>query len=247
MFQPQSFGQPMYNQSQGLDKGKGRLDESQVDAAAFEQAFEAHAQELQQDREVDAHGMDSTQERLDAVNNGAASIYKNYQDMQHQSDWNATAQDAMSRGEVVAEPIPASISQEEILGELAREDAQREQQNQDESNLQRQEDDDLAATAGELLNRVSDNRSQKFKDSTFLAFMERIRDRRVKVEGDQFVDVNEPAQAHDVAPQPASTYMAGALSPDEMRPQSNRSSGGEPNVLGKKLPCPRPDFSPPFV
>lgn len=246
MFQSQSYGQPMYDQNQGFDKGKGRLVESQVDAAAFELAFEAHAHELQQVRGVDAHGMDSTQEKLDAVNSGAASIYKNYQDMQYQSDWNATAQDAMNREEKGAEPLRASTALEEIHGELARQDAQREQQSQDRADSQRQEDDDLAATAGELLNRVSGNRSQKFKDSTFLAFMERIRDRQVKVEGDQFVDVNDAAQPQDVAPQPASTYMAGALSPDEMRPESSRSSGGEPNILGKKLPCPRSDFDPPF-
>ncbi|XHG00520.1 hypothetical protein AWENTII_003964 [Aspergillus wentii] len=46
--------------------------------------------------------------------------------------------------------------------------------------------DELAKTAGQLLDSVSHDQSQKFKQSSFLALMRRIRDREVHVEGDEF-------------------------------------------------------------
>ncbi len=52
-----------------------------------------------------------------------------------------------------------------------------------------QTDDDLAQTAEEVLLTVSDNNSQKFQDSTFLALMRRLRDREVRVAGDKMVEV----------------------------------------------------------
>jgi hypothetical protein len=49
--------------------------------------------------------------------------------------------------------------------------------------------DEMAATAGRLLERVADNTSEKFQNSQFLALMRRLRDREVKVQGDGLVDV----------------------------------------------------------
>ncbi|KAA8649215.1 hypothetical protein EYZ11_003759 [Aspergillus tanneri] len=50
--------------------------------------------------------------------------------------------------------------------------------------------DELARTAGHLLQSVSHDQSQKFKESNFLALMRRIRDREVHVEGDEFREVS---------------------------------------------------------
>lgn len=50
--------------------------------------------------------------------------------------------------------------------------------------------DELARTAGELLDRVQHDQSQKFQQSNFLALMRRIRDREVQVEGDEFREVS---------------------------------------------------------
>lgn len=50
--------------------------------------------------------------------------------------------------------------------------------------------DELAKTAGQLLDSVSHDQSQKFKESNFLALMRRIRDREVQVEGDEFREVS---------------------------------------------------------
>ncbi|KAL6236353.1 hypothetical protein BDW75DRAFT_206980 [Aspergillus navahoensis] len=46
--------------------------------------------------------------------------------------------------------------------------------------------DELARTAGHLLNSVSHETNQKFQASNFLALMRRIRDREVQLEGDEF-------------------------------------------------------------
>ena len=52
------------------------------------------------------------------------------------------------------------------------------------------EADDLARTAGQLLDSVKHDQSQKFQDSNFLALMRQLRDREVRVEGDRMVDVS---------------------------------------------------------
>lgn len=77
-----------------------------------------------------------------------------------------------------------------------------EEQHHPQNKLQNQKiqpDDDLAQTAEEVLLTVSDNNSQKFQDSTFLALMRRLRDREVRVAGDKMVDVEVSSslfQAH---------------------------------------------------
>lgn len=50
--------------------------------------------------------------------------------------------------------------------------------------------DELAKTAGQLLDSVQHDQSQKFKESSFLALMRRIRDREIQVEGDEFREVS---------------------------------------------------------
>lgn len=54
----------------------------------------------------------------------------------------------------------------------------------------RDDPDELARTAGQLLDSVSHDQSQKFKESQFLALMRRIRDREVQLEGDEFREVS---------------------------------------------------------
>jgi hypothetical protein len=50
--------------------------------------------------------------------------------------------------------------------------------------------DELARTAGQLLDSVRNDQSQKFLQSNFLALMRRIRDREVEVEGEEFREVS---------------------------------------------------------
>lgn len=53
------------------------------------------------------------------------------------------------------------------------------------------EADELARTAGSLLENVQHDNSQKFKQSNFLNLMRQLRDREVRVEGDKLVDVSK--------------------------------------------------------
>jgi hypothetical protein len=53
------------------------------------------------------------------------------------------------------------------------------------------DDEELSRTAGELLDSVSHDTSRKFQDSVFLNLMRRIRDKEVRVEGENFVEVSE--------------------------------------------------------
>ena len=54
------------------------------------------------------------------------------------------------------------------------------------------EKDDLARTAEKLLDSIKDDHSQRFRDSSFLQLMRRIRDRQVVVEGNHIVEVRWP-------------------------------------------------------
>ncbi|KAI5212170.1 hypothetical protein E4T38_00782 [Aureobasidium subglaciale] len=67
---------------------------------------------------------------------------------------------------------------------------QPEELNQDQKDLDRQNDDELAQTAANLLERVSDNQSSKFKNSAFLGLMRQLADREIRVEGDKMVPTN---------------------------------------------------------
>lgn len=67
---------------------------------------------------------------------------------------------------------------------------------QDEVIEEKQEDhigneaDELARTAGQLLDNLKYDQSQKFQESSFLSLMRQLRDREVRVEGDKLVDVS---------------------------------------------------------
>jgi hypothetical protein len=68
-----------------------------------------------------------------------------------------------------------------------------------ESQISRDMNDqtELAATAAELLDRVSGDTSRKFQESSFLALMRRLRDGEVVVEGDKMVETATAAPPTD--------------------------------------------------
>lgn len=61
----------------------------------------------------------------------------------------------------------------------------------------KEDDDALAATAHELLEKVQHNQTDKFRNSQFLGLMRKLRDREVKVEGDKMVETNNVRSAHN--------------------------------------------------
>ncbi|KAE8376497.1 hypothetical protein BDV26DRAFT_265433 [Aspergillus bertholletiae] len=64
------------------------------------------------------------------------------------------------------------------------------QTEKNDAQAQNNDSDELARTAGQLLENVSHDQSQKFRESNFLALMRRIRDREVHIEGDEFREVS---------------------------------------------------------
>ena len=64
------------------------------------------------------------------------------------------------------------------------------QQQKKEQDQHPNDDDEMAETAARLLDSVADNTSEKFRQSTFLELMRRLRDREVRVEGDKMVEVS---------------------------------------------------------
>ena len=69
------------------------------------------------------------------------------------------------------------------------------------SELERPEHEDpdaLARTAGQLLDSVRTNQSDKFQNSEFLGLMRQLRDREVQVKGDNFVETNDGEREHKV-------------------------------------------------
>lgn len=83
------------------------------------------------------------------------------------------------------------IEQDLIGADAILQEAQDQPQEQQASNDQ----DELARTAGRLLDSVKYEQSQKFQESNFLALMRRLRDREVRVEGDRMVDVSSTSSA----------------------------------------------------
>lgn len=94
------------------------------------------------------------------------------------------------------------------------------------------DDDEMAETAGRLLERVADNTSEKFQNSQFLELMRRLRDREVRVSEDKFVDVADststPAQA--TAPQTSTSYPYTQLQSNHTQP-SSQIPGIDPKIL----------------
>ncbi|KAB8228503.1 protein pex20 [Aspergillus alliaceus] len=62
----------------------------------------------------------------------------------------------------------------------------------DDARVHLNDADELARTAGQLLESVSHDHSRKFRESNFLALMRRIRDREVHIEGDEFRESSQP-------------------------------------------------------
>ena len=60
----------------------------------------------------------------------------------------------------------------------------------DEEHTTRDDADELARTAGNLLESVKSDTSKKFQESNFLSLMRQLRDREVTVDGDKIVDVS---------------------------------------------------------
>ncbi|KAI4107989.1 MAG: hypothetical protein L6R37_001271 [Teloschistes peruensis] len=84
--------------------------------------------------------------------------------------------------------LPQEIADYRVGSDRIPDNSERHQEQWSES----RDADELAMTAGQLLENVKHDQSTKFQQSNFLLLMRQLRDREVKVEGDKIVDVEQP-------------------------------------------------------
>ena len=70
-----------------------------------------------------------------------------------------------------------------------------EAQARESRNTQQDEADELARTAGQLLENVKSDQSEKFQESNFLSLIRQLRDKEARVEGNKIVDVSKISPA----------------------------------------------------
>ena len=164
----QSRYHPQSSLSTNIEKSYDpRIDEA-VENEAFERAFDAAAA---------AAAAAANQESFDKEGNAQREITGYEQN-------NLTNDNADALFEEKKDlPLYHPIGSDRIIDEVRK----KKQQQVEENN-----EDELARTAGELLDNIKHEHSQKFKDSNFLSLMRQIRDREVRIEGDQVVEVSIP-------------------------------------------------------
>lgn len=207
-FQPMSSMSQGYSWNNGMQstqyisqpsqvaRGIQKVEENtQFDAAAFEAAFDtaqadALAAEIQAEREeIDALVAQKAEE-LNAQRHAQPQV-------NHLADLDLSQ--AMEQEWTTDDPWPDTMATEypqALMDELDQENLDRafQQLQSDQKKLEPEQkgftDEELARTAGALLDSVSHDTSTKFQESVFLQLMRRIRDHEVRVEGEHFVEVS---------------------------------------------------------
>lgn len=212
-----NFAQPGFAPAGAMQgKGKERVIE-QFDEAAFERAFdmaredmladEAPAQTFngnQMDTEEIVDLIDKTQgaHQFDRSNSERSGLHNDLQNLQPADGLQTLLQDNILESE----------AQKEELKDETKED-----------------DDALAATAQELLHKVEHNQTDKFKNSQFLNLMRKLRDREVKVRGDQMIETVSAIHPSRTST-PDSTYCSGTSSPGTIDDISTQSHQHNPTI-----------------
>ena len=197
-FQHRSYASPLVQ-----SKGK-ELATDQFDDAAFERAFDQARDEMMMEEGAMSEGIETDVPLLQKKTNASESDVLN--NTMHDID-DASVQEAL--------PL-VNITDDET--EALREALDRQEETQAAEPMQQEEDDALAATAQELLEKVEHNPTDKFRNSQFLNLIRKLRDREVKVEGDKMVEQTVSHTYPHVA-QPSSHLTSVPLS------HNNSSSG----------------------
>ena len=180
---------------------EGQLEDA-FDEAAFEEAFETARTEVSQ-TDAQSHRDTLVTERQQVESLGIEEDLKKWwasdpllkprdgidsHDLSEQLLQSIIAHQRVSLDQSDSENFADSYPTRELKigSDAILEEALRHQEEHDPS----READELARTAGQLLDNLKDEHSQKFQNSSFLALMRQLRDKEVRVEGDQMVDVS---------------------------------------------------------
>jgi hypothetical protein len=193
-------GAPLSETAQGKQRAQEAV--SQFDDAAFEEAFKQADQDATDNVTADAslkilRDLEHMEKEGNLRGEEAQSnvfrlrhvlIVGGYLDAQQTERAEALMQRINER--LMSEHPLFSAQETEATLQPEQTATQEQEQAQEQPQQQRNDDDEMAATAGQLLERVADNTSEKFQKSQFLELMRRLRDREVRVEGENIVDVS---------------------------------------------------------
>jgi len=176
-----NFAQQQPSFAPNVRQGKGKEPAMQFDDAAFDAAFDQAKVDMMADNsvawdEAEEITVEEHEAREAAVDRLSEMIGVEELRKQTMADQLSGPADM-----VTEEQMRIDENMRDMVGEAPIEEQTQEQK-------QREEDDALAATAQELLEKVEHNKSDKFRNSQFLSLMRKLRDREVKVEGDKMVE-----------------------------------------------------------
>jgi hypothetical protein len=183
-----SFTQPSFVPETLTAKGKAPVVDA-FDEAAFERAFDLAREDMMADADaqMETHPVE---EVLEVASTAVADSQSLEQPL---SQWPPASID------IDHEPLSRLDEMPGVAQELPLQESIIEQPQHD--------DDALAATAQELLEKVEHNQSDKFKNSQFLGLMRKLADRQVRVEGDKMVETVSPSiTSPDFDVEPAPSY-----------------------------------------
>ena len=171
-----NFAQPAFTPAM-QSKGKEPMTE-QFDEAAFERAFDMAKEDMMVDA-VDDVQAEQAEESLSSEGQQATADMSKESHQLHQNEVLQSLND----------PHDSLDMQNHSLSETTIREGEKESHQST-----RESDDALAATAQELLEKVENNQTDKFRNSQFLGLMRKLRDREVKVEGDKMVEIVSASQ-----------------------------------------------------
>lgn len=151
------------------------------DMAAFERAFDAARQDMLEAEEQAARAVRELQEetnQMSAQESATGNLIEEHQTI-------LESKMAPWPDSIIADherDIMEDALDNEPIHDVAQEGKEQPQKGQDG-------DDDLSRVAGQLLDSISHENSQKFQESVFLQLMRKLRDKEVRVDGDNFVEV----------------------------------------------------------
>lgn len=183
-FAQPGYAAPVVHTNTAQSKGKAPVTE-QFDEAAFAAAFDQAREDMMTDEIGEQQEEESSaQELIDEVElaNAEAIAEEAATQMLEEAGHEADLEDfsplakAHFGGDIEYNPVPTLQQPEE----------------QKEEQRPYHDDDALAATAEELLEKVKHNQSDKFRNSQFLGLMRKLRDREVRVDGDKMVETVSP-------------------------------------------------------
>lgn len=203
-------------------KGKEPVMADQFDEAAFERAFDQASNDMMAGVEVEDTVQDPEVEQ-------AVSEYQEAAEAARVEEIEALAEaQATQMLREAGHEMDIAANETEVQGihgsdiEYQPEQIQPLHQEARSLDTQQHDDDALAMTAGELLEKVEHNQTDKFKNSNFLDLMRKLRDREVRVQGDKMVETT--SNATDIA-------ADGALNAASSVDAANRLYYGKPQPI----------------